>query len=206
MAKKQVQENVENFNEDFQGETFETVEEQNTSGNKRERRVTTVIKLPEEGSTVGVLEISVVGLDEPKVVSIDFATAPVDFIRAAALTGLQSKIASQYAGVKDAAEIAIIIDESAASFAEGHFVTRSLGEKVPAIHETVLAWIRAVEQDETDPAVVAKYVEAWNSRSREEKTKVSINPKVVAQLKLIAEAKLERRANKIGATAELEVL
>lgn len=177
-----------------------------TTTAKRERRVTTKIKLPEGESTIGSVNLHLVGKAEPIVYPVDFATLSKAVLYAAALHGLSTKFATAYAGLKTNEEIEKAVAEEIALLDKGEFSTRTLKEKVQEVPDVVYAWIAAVGADANDPEVLEKYKNSWNSRDEAGKATVSSNLKVIEEMEKIQSARRLAKKAKSAVQVELDVL
>lgn len=172
----------------------------------RVRRVTTKIKLPEVGSSVGSVTLHITGADAPFTYEVDFNTISEQVLFAATLNGISNKFASAYAGSKSPEEVLSAVQKEVDQLETGEFTSRTLREVKIDIPDIVLAWMTANKADVTDFAVVAKYKASWDSRDDESKLHISENISVIETLdKILAERRLAKKT-KNASTEALEVL
>lgn len=164
----------------------------------RARKVSQKFELPTDDSTVAKIVYVIDGIEDAKVVSIDFADANIQkLLHIAAIKGFATNIAIAYNGSETGAEIAESIDATVAKFYEGNFYTRAASEKSVSVPDVVLAWLRAVGLEATDENK-NKYHTAWKAKSRAEQNVLRNKQKVLDALQAI----LAERAAKAAAKAD----
>lgn len=155
----------------------------------RTRRVTTSVKLPEAGGSIGSIDLAVVGIATPISFTVDFEELPVALVQQAAIAGFNARFGIAYAGLTDPQEIATVIEAEIANFREGKFVSRSNQPKKVSAPDIVIAWMTAVGKDVSSETEVQVYVANWNSRSDSDKEKITNNWKVIEELDKIHAAR-----------------
>lgn len=164
----------------------------------RTRKVSQKFELPTDDSTVAKIVYTIDGIEDAKVVSIDFADANIQkLLHIAAIKGFATNIAIAYNGSETGAEIAESIDATVAKFYEGNFYTRAASEKSVSVPDVVLAWLRAVGLEATDENK-AKYLAGWKAKSRQDQTIHRNKKAIVEALQEI----LSERAAKASAKAD----
>lgn len=164
----------------------------------RTRKVSQKFELPTDGSTVAKIVYTIDGIEDAKVVSINFADANIQkLLHIAAIKGFATNIAIAYNGSETGEEIAQSIDATVAKFYEGNFYTRAASEKSVSVPDVVLAWLRAVGLEATDENK-AKYLAGWKAKSRQDQT-IHRNKKAIVEA---LQAILVERAAKASTKAD----
>jgi hypothetical protein len=173
---------------------------------KRERRVTTKIKLPEGDSSIGSIVLHIAGQDAPMVYEVDFESVSPQILFAATLAGISNKFAIAYAGEKTPEGVVAAIQKEIDVLETGEFTSRTLKEKAIELLDIVAAWMLSVGADTTDAETVKQYTSSWDSRDNDGKAKISGNLQVIVKLDELQAARRLVKKAKNAVQEELEVL